>query len=597
MKIFDLHAHPSLKSYGNFKPGSKKYNIWKKRYNKFDGFQIIRKVDKDGFFRANAKTIPGKAIGNLAEDSVALYSQSNLDEAVKGNVRCIVLSFYPVEQEFFKRGSKKKNHFFDKILSMISGQSVEKIDNVQDGVNSYYKEYEEDRKLLAVNQASISEANPGWKYKIVRNYTELQEVLENEKEIAIILSIEGVQSLAGKIGAKNSYINLKSEADKSSPKFLNWKANLLDNLTSVKQSKSKDGEAIAPVLFVTIAHHFFNFVCGHCKSLKFTLGGYMLDQEDSYHHMQAGKYLNTNYFDLGIIDPFGYEIINEVLRRDPTDGTRRIIVDIKHLSPKARLDFYKLLDSEKYKDEKIPIICSHTSVNGLKEIRRTTKKDANTYFNAADINTFDEDLIQIYKRDGLIGIMLDDGRSCSKYYKQKVQTLDNEIERKAKRIRNIENKYRDRNGPRARRRMNKAHHLASKVEFLKEEIENEYCEIFFRQVFHIVNVLNNHNNDFENAGGDAWNIITLGTDFDGVINPFDYYGSYSRMDELREDLIETWNDYIEDAEDSGTTNDFTRNLFGRTPEYWINKVFWENSQNFLKKYFNDDYLINGVVNI
>lgn len=592
MKIFDLHAHPSLKAFGNYNPPEEEYNLWKKRINKYKEREVLEEVDEDGFYRSTSRTIAGKIIGNTIEDMVALYSQSNLDDAVNGEVRCIVHSIYPIEQEFFKRGSKKEKHFFDEILSMISGQSVEKIDEIQSGRKSYFDEYKEDRNLLIAGEKSSGHINKNWQYKIVSNYSELKKTTDTENEIAIILSVEGVQSLANKIGDRNDYKLLKSKADNNSNDFNEWKRGLLDNLRSAKRSKNVNGENIKPVLFITVAHHFFNYVCGHCKSLNFP--AYFLDQEDQYHENQDGKHKNTHYFDLGITQAFGYDVFREIIRRDPDNGIRRIIPDIKHMSPQARKDFYQLLDSEEYQNEQIPIICSHTSVNGIKELRRTNSSDEHPLFNASDINTFDEDIRQIFKRDGLIGIMMDDGRSCSKHYKKTVKILDNKIERKIQRSNRIKEKYGNRNGRRAAMRLKKAQLLDSQIEVLKEEIENEYCDIFFRQIFHVVNVLNNSSQPETNAGDKAWDIISLGTDFDGVINPYDYYGSYSRMNEFRDDLVERWYEHLEDAEEDNKENDFTRNLFGRTPEHWIDKVFWHNGEAFLKKYFHDEYLIHGI---
>ncbi|WP_430809533.1 MULTISPECIES: hypothetical protein [unclassified Carboxylicivirga] len=596
MKLFDLHAHPSLRAFGNYVAENTKYDIWKRGDNEFDGKKILREVDEDGFFRPVSHTLAGKIIANALEDKVALYTQSNLDEAVEGNVGCIVLSFYPIEQEFFKRGRVRDRHLFDKVLSMASGQSVEKIDQIQAGVNSYYQEYEADRSLLEANQHTGGKKNPQWRYRIVSNYSELQAVVKKDKELAIILSMEGVQGLANSIGAKNSYRQLKEEAQRNSSEFKEWQKGLLENLKTVKKAKDTNGKDRAPLLFLTIAHHFFNYVCGHCSSLNFP--DFLVDQSDTYHYLQEGEIKNTHYFNLGIVDSFGYEIIKEALRRDPEEGMRRVIIDIKHMSPQARKDFYALLNTDAYRNELIPFVCSHTAVNGVPGLRRTGKKDSSRYFNIADLNSFDEDIKQIYKHDGLMGLMLDDGRTCSKYYQAVVRKLDGKIERKKKRINKIRKKFSERKNARALRRLARANELERQVNFLKQELADEYCDIFFRQVFHILNVLSLED---PKIGRNAWKIVTIGSDFDGVINPMDYYSSYGRLDDFRFDLIERWNDILEETQEddvdvsSSHDNEFVKFLYGETPEYWIDKVFWYNANNFLKKYFHDDYLIHGRV--
>lgn len=592
MKIFDLHAHPSLKAFGSLDSNNREYDIWSERFNEYKRRQVIKQIDDDGFYRSTSPTLAGRLTNNLLEDNVAMYSQSNLDHAVEGGLRCIVHSIYPVEQEFFKRGRKYKKHEFDAILSMISGQSVEKIDEIQKGSHSYFQEYQSDRKNLHDHELSGSRKNPLWKYKIVSNYQEISDTVNRENEIAIILSVEGVQSLANKIAEKNNYRQLKKEADRNSNDFEKWKTGLLNNLKSIKQSKDEEGNPVQPVLFLTIAHHFFNYVCGHCKSISPNLAEYAIDQTDFYIDHSDNETHKIHYFNLGITKGFGEDVIKELLRRDTLNGIRRIIPDIKHMSPQARIDFYQLLDSPEFKNEDIPIICSHTSVNGVKDLRRTKQKDQHQFFNTADINTFDMDIIEIYKRNGLIGLMLDDGRSCSKEYRKIVTNLDNKIERKVNKALKIRETFGQQNSRKARRKLEYARQLDQQVEVLKEEIENEYCDIFFRQLFHIIYVIDNA----LNAGEKAWNIITLGTDFDGVINPYDYYGSYARMNHFRDDLIERWNEHLEECKEEGIENNFTRYLFGKSPEHWIDSVFWNNAIKFLQKYFHDDYLIHGRTN-
>lgn len=96
--------------------------------------------------------------------------------------------------------------------------------------------------------------------------------------------------------------------------------------------------------FFTYSHHFYNDLCGHARSLRSIIGK-LTDQETG---------VNSDF------TPLGLEVLDILL--DKSNG-RRILIDIKHMSPLGRKRFLDLRKS-KYNSE-FPIIISHGVCNGL----------------------------------------------------------------------------------------------------------------------------------------------------------------------------------------------------------------------------------------
>jgi microsomal dipeptidase-like Zn-dependent dipeptidase len=149
-------------------------------------------------------------------------------------------------------------------------------------------------------------------------------------------------------------------------------------------------------LFISIAHHFYNELCGHAESLSPLLKRF-LDQSQG---------LNTGFTDLG------RKVLHGLL--DNSEGNR-IFVDIKHMSTQSRKEYFQILDSE-YHNEMIPIIVSHGAVNAWKSFdnRQTQIPDSAGKFKEIDINIYDDEIVRIFDSRGFLGIQLDERRIASK---------------------------------------------------------------------------------------------------------------------------------------------------------------------------------------
>ena len=145
-------------------------------------------------------------------------------------------------------------------------------------------------------------------------------------------------------------------------------------------------------LFLTLAHHFYNELCGHARSIS------------------IGALRNNQNRGLGTgITPLGFEVIELLL--DNTNG-KRIPIDVKHMSKDARKSYYGLLETT-YAQENIPVIASHGAANGMRSIVEEDKTDYPErahHFNNIAINFYDDEFVRIAKSNGIFGIQLDERR-------------------------------------------------------------------------------------------------------------------------------------------------------------------------------------------
>ena len=147
------------------------------------------------------------------------------------------------------------------------------------------------------------------------------------------------------------------------------------------------------------------------------------------------------------------------------------------------------------------------------------------------INFYDEEVIKIAKSGGIIGLQLDERRVASKAELKLTRKREGKNERKF---------YRS--------------------------------LLFWNHIQHAGEVLND-------AGLDAWNTLSLGTDYDGIIDPLDEFWTATELDDLKIHLKVHADNYM--------------NLSGAEllpknridPDEIIAKVMFGNAFAFLRRYF------------
>ena len=104
------------------------------------------------------------------------------------------------------------------------------------------------------------------------------------------------------------------------------------------------------------------------------------------------------------------------------------------------------------------------------------------------------------------------------------------------------------------------------------EIENsekqrkEYTRLFWDNAFQLVKAIGDKS---------GWDVVAIGTDFDGTITHMEPYESAAKFPMFQQDLI----DYLEQ-------NKYQEDLwFGYTPQELVEKIMHGNAMQFYKRFF------------
>ncbi len=518
----DLHCHPHLRSF-NYLRNSRFEKNAELRQKYFNPWHIIWSNPRP------------ENKGNRA----SAYSSGDLVKLSRGGVKLVFASLYPMEKGWFKGRNEISQQDLSGLLRIFSRIKVARpaiksdkakalilkagddkgsgfglrdilqtiymkipifrINFIQGHSYDYFKELNHERDFLLSRNNQFTESNlyiPFFKrtflgkkklygdsnfcvsgtYKIAKNAGDVLNIIDQNKT-AIILTIEGANVFNSNEDANS--IKSKISAVK------NW-------TTSVSINGGMQEEEL-PVFFIGFAHHFYNFLCGHAHSIP-DIGKIFIDQ--------------TQGMDSGFTDK-GKEIIRYILslddnnRKDTSKYGRRILIDVKHMSAMARKWYYTgVVEDCRNKDDHIPVIASHCGYSGIKKLddlidfaHKESDNDAEVTiakpFNTWNINLCDEDILNIWRSGGIIGINLD------------------------QRVLGIPKKNRHRKYP-----------------------ENFDISVFWRNLKSMMSVVLLSIDPDPEKINTIHNLFCLGSDYDGYIDPLDKYATALKFDNFRNDLIE-----------------------------------------------------------
>jgi microsomal dipeptidase-like Zn-dependent dipeptidase len=269
-----------------------------------------------------------------------------------------------------------------------------------------------------------------------------------------------------------------------------------------------------PPFSVNLAHHFWNHLSGHATSFKRPI--------NSLVNQNKGK-------NKGITEA-GWHVIRELLS---TGNGKRILIDTKHMSVAARKEYYAFISNHNYVNpgQKIPVISSHACANGFKTLDFSARqndiiaKARKGRFYKWSINISDEEARIIHDSEGLIGLMMDKGN---------LGGID----------------------------------LIKSISESKDiqQQRMEFAQLFLDNAFQLVKAVGKKS---------GWDMIAVGTDFDGSITHIDPYETAAKLPLLQQDLT----NYLKQ-------NNYQNELwFGYTPEEIVEKIFYKNAMDFYKKFF------------
>ncbi len=424
--FIDLHIHPAMKPLG-------------KSYNSVVGKNHPNKNRQSSIWNYDPPTTMDKAANIVT--TLTKFRQADFTSLAKGGADVVVVSLCGLEKGFVmtKLGTELPG---DIIGNLVTGIGKSRIDHVQ-AMTDYFTDLELEYDFYKQLDGQEVRVDGKWhRYKIVSSFNEISENRDpNVKTIFVVLTIEGMHVLN---------TGLKMMGRTANPD------EVLANLDKIKQWEHQ-------LFFVGLTHHFNNEMVGHAQSLH----GIVRKMCDQTENMNEG------------FNELGWKILRKLL--DNTND-RRILIDLKHMSVKARGEYYRFLEEE-HPDEIIPLIVSHGAVNGLRSNNEKVEDDLFNYgkFQPDDINMFDDEIVRIAKSGGLFGIQFDERRVGSETELKKT-------------------------GPNLSRR---------KMLFHKSKL-------IWNQIQHIAEVLNRHDQY-------AWGIQCIGSDNDGMVNPLNGFWTSEDM--------------------------------------------------------------------
>lgn len=523
----DIHCHPSGKPYMSGRT-QQKHTPFESYNNEIQAWLLNRL---------------NRQIENLA--NIRLATQSNFDNLNAGKVRVVIASITPLERAFLAVNQKpdsflndtikalvteKKTPWEDtvksKVVNALTGFYVDDIDFVKKSILHYFREGFLPEYNYLTGFHDQESPGGGYKIKFVKNYTEIEDTInQTNNTICVILSIEGAHALAREVPNLGDLRWRQGISHKNDPADFTPLADYVNNIEKLKKLD------YVP-LFVTVMHHFWNGLGGHAKSLMKLIGTFVSQDEG----------LNEG------LKEIGKEVINYLLR---TDNGPRILIDIKHMSPQCRKDFYAFIDTKYWKkNDRFPLICSHTGVvskcRTLNELINQDDDaelhDETNYLHENSINLCAEDIAIIAQTNGLIGIQLDEKRIAG----------NNIIEV----IKNDESAG-------------------------GAELRMQYVKVLSANLFEIVKTVNSKK---------GWDLISIGSDYDGLINHLDFYPTTADMPVLRNDILEFFRNPTEISQEgfnySLPLTEINRLMFGLSAEEIMDKVFAGNVMAFLQANFN-----------
>jgi hypothetical protein len=230
-------------------------------------------------------------------------------------------------------------------------------------------------------------------YHLIRDVGQLERVIEGSgDEIAFVMTIEGGHAFS--VGPDGERVS---------------EATLFERIEQLRRWEH-------PVLFLTLAHHFDNGICGHAHSIPDLPSALMTQRRRMGEGFEAQGEL-------------GLRVVRSLLALDEglrDTGQRRILLDVKHMSPRARQEYYAKVvrpyaaawetwdEERKARFPKIPVIASHAACAGVATldelIEREGQEDDHWHappFIAWGLNFSHEDIRAIHETGGLFGVCFD----------------------------------------------------------------------------------------------------------------------------------------------------------------------------------------------
>ncbi len=483
------------------------------------------------------------------------YTQSDFTQVAGNNSAVVVVSLFAVENGFFELrksiasailGALGIKDFLERFLGMvISKFNIDDIRDVQLNVLTYKEVLDRSVAFMINGQTTTVDLSgcaqadytslQGRGYELIKPGT---AAMPGANDLKVLWSIEGgnclwsaVQVTADDMWDGRNFETKNGLKDATAkynplPQFgADYRSHITVDAINNKQLAQLIPWAACDQLVANVAD---------LKNLEFrpffiTLGHHfyngIVGHPSSLQPLTDLKLLDQSFGCNSDITNAGWCVINEMLR----EPAKRILVDVKHMSIIARQSYYTFRRNN-YPD--VPVVFSHGSVYGasLKNGIYTSNADIipspdgmaiNFYHH--DINLFDEDIMEITLSGGLIGLEFD------------------------QRVNGVKGEHPD----------------------------NKMPEMIWHNIRYIAEVAVN----YVQEGQSVWGFISLGTDFDGIINPMDKGQTAGMINDLRAYIKSFLSGYLM------TPNPLRYEDNAMDIETVLDKIFFQNIIDFAGKYY------------
>ncbi|MCP4440607.1 MAG: peptidase [Aureispira sp.] len=313
-----------------------------------------------------------------------------------------------------------------------------------------------------------------------------------------------------------------------------YKALALENVDRLKGAlpitNNSDEYLDIPILWMSLAKTFDNGLGGVSMSLN-------KSQQSIF-----GKVSVVNKPQTDIAE----DVIDRLLSKEKG---RRILIDVKGMSLSSRKRYYKKIERGAIMGDKIPVICSHCGVSGnvsknpLYRKKDDDSKNNNSYLNHWQQNLSEEDIREIYTSGGLLGISLDKSVIAGQLAINEINnTLTGSLQRR-----------------------------------------KACVKVIMANMLQVVKSMNNNK---------AWGIITIGSDFDAMYEPFEPYSSVEQLADLAND-IQQFLEKPEDIHDLFKAEEIRELMFDYSPAEIAEKVMSSNALNFIQRNLIDSQVLEA----
>ncbi|MEN7548187.1 hypothetical protein AAG747_09720 [Rapidithrix thailandica] len=486
------------------------------------------------------KSYPRQGLRGFINSIVRIpaFSQSDFRKLAQANVQVVFCALHPPEQKmsissmYYAHPASMLRKMVETLAGRITSVAYRKINEYfQSTTYDHYSQLKYEIKQLlksseqndCFSKVKINGTTKRCSYHLVKNATEIHDILEKNKQfpeqltIAVVLTVEGLHALGRGHINFNGYRNPRNVKDNE----------ILYRLDLVKGV----GEAGDPVwnytpIWVNLTHMFSNSICGHAQgfNLFFRMVLEYAEPFGPLFGQQSRVGLNQG------ITPLGEKVIKRLLGIDSDSKQRkarneatgkRILIDIKHMSTQSRMDYYALLDQyqQEHPEDSIPIVMSHAAVNGKKSVYdepdpvdSEIEYDRSGGFNPWSINLYDDEIVRIHQSKGLIGLIFSERILAGG---EKLRYLKNQL-----------------------RKGDTVQDKGLYAYFRKSRNRFKWTRLILDQIYHIVNTVMQSQNVPGSTKSKVWDIICIGSDFDGQITPIGPYKSVKAFPVFKQTLLE-----------------------------------------------------------